>query len=118
MDALEILLTVLLSVIMLYLLLSVTFLFFAGVMHLKHLRENLSMWQEILAWPAIGIAYLCDILTNIIMCPLLFKSLPRHLLFSDTLSYYANRYIGTRNSMRAIWWGKLLDNIDPSGRHI
>lgn len=107
----------LLSAVAISVLVSTTYILYAGVMHLKHLRDEgkLSQNQIILASVGLVIAYLADFLTNLVLTPIFFKSLPRHWLFTATLKHYKNNG-NQQQQTRAEFWCGLLNSIDPDSR--
>lgn len=94
------------------------FVFYAAVMSLQRARDSGQVrWpMMIVGYPALYVGLTLDLLTNVVVCSVLFVEFPRELLVTSRLS---------RHSKSADWRGtvarwicsNLLDPLDPSGCH-
>lgn len=107
-----------------FLILYATWFFYLAIMNLKRARDagTLSKTALRLAYPGFVVGLLLDVLSNLVLC-FLMLDIPRELLVTSRLK----RYVNTRRSGRihryrrflAVWAADmLLDDFDPSGKHI
>lgn len=66
----------------------VTWLLYITVMHLRDVREQLSQPVQWLAWPAVAVGVVCDVLLNFFVGTVLFVDPPREFLLTARLKRY------------------------------
>ena len=82
--------------------------------HLAKRLTGLNLW---LALPLVAFAYLLDIVTNLIVAPLVFADIPREWLVTDRLVRYKETGDGWRYALACAICEGLLDPFDPTGDH-
>jgi hypothetical protein len=82
-----------------------------------HLSKRLSLTALFLLMPFVLIGALVDILSNLLIAPVLFLDLPKELLVTTRLTRYRNTDIGWRNKVANYICSNLLDVFDPRGTH-
>ena len=96
-----------------------TWLLYVAVMALKRCRDAglLTLPMKLLGYPLLFIGLFCDFLLNMTVCSLLFADIPREWLVTARLKRHAKD--GTWRGSIARWIAvKLLNALDPSGKHI
>lgn len=95
-------------------------LFYLAVMNLRQakLAGRLSKVALAFGTPLLFLGLLLDFLANVLVFTVIMLDLPRETLVTDRLKRYARGPDGWRKSL-ALWFADhLLDDFDPSGKHI
>lgn len=118
-------LMMLISLIAAFGLLFATWLHYLAIMNLSRVRNanELPIWARRFGMIALGIGYLLDFISNILVLTALMFELPHELLVSARVSRHLRNGTGNHLWTRwrynvALWTCKnLLDPFDPSGCH-
>jgi hypothetical protein len=98
----------------------ICWIFYLAIMNLQRAR-NANLLTPIaykFGLPILYTGLLIDFLVNIFGLTIMFLDLPKEWLVTSRLTRYWNGSIGWRHSL-AHWYAiNLLDNFDPSGKHI
>ncbi len=95
-------------------------LFYLAVMNLRQakLTGNLSKVALVFGTPLLFLGLLLDFLANVLVFTVIFLDLPRETLVTDRLKRYSKGPDGWRKRL-TVWFAEhLLDDFDPSGKHI
>jgi len=88
-----------------------------GILRLKN-DGKLTTPIKVMGTPAIVVAYGLDVISNIVICTLLFTDLPREWTVSGRLTrYYTEGKTGWRYKAAKWVLTQLLDGFDPTGEH-
>lgn len=96
----------------------VTLWAFVATMHLMHImkRDGVSLFWKVPLFPLSLVGLLLDwLLFNWVFGTLLFRELPRELLFSSRIQRHVRESGGSRLRI-ALFWKRILNQIDE--RHI
>ena len=101
-----------------FLLVYTLWIFFLAVMCLKRAKEDgrLSKAALVLGYPVLIVGYLLDMLTNVLVCTVLFWEIPTGRTVTGRLKYHIADAAWRGKIARWIC-GNLLDTFDPSGKH-
>lgn len=103
-----------LYVVGIYLILLVTWVFFAAIMHFKKVLPTLRPVAKFNAYVALFLlGYPLDILANLIVSPLVFQRLPKAVLLTGTLKWWINSDDERRAATAAWICENKLDPFDP-----
>lgn len=94
--------------------------FYLAVMNLKRAKDagTLSRPALWLGTPILFIGWVLDFVSNVLPFSLLFLDIPRETLVTARLKRYAYGPNGWRKRF-ALWFADhILDDFDPSGKHI
>ena len=93
----------------------VTWLLYMTLMHLRRVRDRLSRPVQWIAWPAVALGVVCDVLLNLLVASVLFIDPPRELLLTARLKRYQKKP-GTWRAQLARWvCHHLLNPFDEGG---
>lgn len=81
------------------------------------LADRLRGLNYVLALPIVLVAVIVDVLTNLIIAPILFLDLPRELMVTTRLVRYMNGPKGWRQTVAKVICDGVLDVFDPNGNH-
>lgn len=83
-----------------------------------HLSGRLDGLNRVLGLPVVAVGYLMDVLTNVLIAPIVFCDPPREWLVTSRLIRYRDSCPGTwRGQLAAAICDNLLDPFDPTGDH-
>jgi hypothetical protein len=82
-----------------------------------HLSKRLQPVALILLLPVVLLGVIVDIVSNLILAPILFLDLPKELLVTSRLIRYRNYDSGWRNKVANYICSNLLDVFDPNNQH-
>lgn len=106
------------TVIAIYVLCMICWVFYLAVMNLAENRAKLRPVAKAHAYLLLGIGLILDMVVNVVLSALVFVDRPRALLFTGTLKYHADVPAPTWRSRAALWLCRnLLDPFDPKGKH-
>lgn len=94
-------------------------IFYLAVMTLKRARDEdkLSKVSKVLGYPVLFVGLLGDFIGNM-LCTFIFLDLPQETLITGRMKRYVYGKDGWRKSL-ALWVADhLLDDFDPSGKHV
>lgn len=96
----------------------VTWILYVAVMALKRARDSdtMSLPMKIMGYPWLYAGLMMDMLTNVVVCTVLFLELPREALVTLRLSRLI-KGTGWRSRLAKWFCSNLLDPLDPSGCH-
>lgn len=94
-------------------------LFYLAVMSLKRARNagRLHRVAYALGMPILGVGYVLDVFVNLAVGTIVFADPPRELLLTARLKRYKGRD-DWRGKVSAFLADVLLDDFDPSGKHV
>lgn len=94
-------------------------LFYLAVMNLKAAREagKLHRVARLMGVPILAVGYALDVFVNVVVATVAFMDLPRELLLTGRLKRYKGQD-NWRGKVSAFMADVLLDDFDPSGKHV
>lgn len=100
-------------------LLYATWIFYLAVMNLKRAKDagKLTMPAKVMGYPVLFVGLALDCLLNLTVCTFLFADLPREGLVTQRLKRLVAGD-GWRAALARWFAVHLLDDFDPSGRHV
>lgn len=103
-----------------FLLTYALWVFYLAVMNLARAKRagTLSKPALWLGTPVLLAGYVLDFLTNVLVCTVVFLDLPRETTVTARLKRYAAGPDGWRLSVTLWLADDLLDDFDPSGKHV
>lgn len=84
---------------------------FVAIMHAKARRAELSIYWRVMLWPLATIGLVLDVAFNVTFGTLMFRELPRELLFTSRCKRHFHGR-GRRQRLAA-WWARQLNQFDP-----
>lgn len=86
---------------------------YVAVMHAKavHERGELTIYWRVMLLPLAVVGLLLDVAFNLTFGTLMFRELPRELLFTARCQRHV-RGVGRRRPL-ALWWARQLNQFDP-----
>lgn len=94
-------------------------IFYLAVMNLKRARDA-GRLHRVAAWlglPVLVVGYVLDVLVQVVPATIVFFDPPRELLLTTRLKRYKDR-TDWRGKVSAFMADVLLDDFDPSGKHV
>lgn len=101
-------------------LLYTLWIFYLAVMNLARAKNagKISKPALFFGLPVLYVGYLLDFLTNVLVFTPFMLDLPKETTVTTRLKRYAHGPAGWRKSF-ALWFAKdMLDDYDPSGKHV
>lgn len=96
-----------------------TWTMYLAIMALSRAQRDskLPKWAFRIAYPLLGLGYLCDFLLNVFVVSWILLEVPRELLVTARLSRHIKSESGWRKSVATWICQNLLDWADPKGCH-
>lgn len=92
---------------------------YLAVMSLKRGKDagTLTFWCKVFGYPVLFFGLLLDLICNLLVLTVILGEVPRELTVTSRLKRHNRTSTGWRKAV-AVWAEQLLNQFDPSGRHI
>jgi hypothetical protein len=107
---------ILITLIGLYLLFGITWIFYLAMMHLKHNKDKMTLTIKVATTPIIILFVGVYIMLNVILGSFLFWEWPKTLQFTSRCQRHIAKNDDSWRYKQAIWWCKnFLDPFEEGG---
>jgi len=104
------------TLIGLYLLYGITWIFYLAMMHLKHNKDKLTTVTKTLAYPVIALFLVIYFMTNLILGSIIFLEPPKTLQFTSRCQRHIKNNDGSWRFKLAVWFcANMLDPFEEGG---
>jgi len=106
------------SIVGLYLLFGITWIFYLAMMHLKHNKDKITTLIKVSTTPIILVFLIIYFALNILLGSILFLEFPKTLQFTSRCQRHISKNDGSWRYKQAAWWCKnFLDPFGEKGGH-